>query len=77
MGGIFGGVAAYSGAGGGHGKKMLFCRVLLGEVGPGQSGLRRPPEKHPGGPLYDSVGTQVMDVVFDNDQAYPEYVVHY
>jgi len=58
-------------------KKMLYCRVTLGAVGQGQSGLRRPPEKSKG-KLYDSVGDHhTMFVVFDNHQAYPEYVIHY
>jgi len=26
-------------------RKMLYCRVLIGDIGPGKSGLRRPPEK--------------------------------
>jgi hypothetical protein len=65
---------------GGHAKKMLYCRVTLGSVGTGKSGMRRPPEKRGGG-LHDSVG-QVhggngMYVVFDNHQAFPEYTIHY
>ncbi len=56
---------------------MLYCRVTLGSVGPGKHGLRRPPEKAKG-VLYDSVGTpNVMYVIFDNNQSYPEYVIHY
>jgi len=57
-------------------KKMFYCRVLLGEMGQGQQGLRRPPEKKKG-QLYDSVGNSTMYVVFDNNQAFPEYVIHY
>lgn len=57
-------------------KRMLYCRVTLGEVGPGQNGIRRPPEKKPG-VLYDSVGNHSMYVVFDNAQAYPEYCIYY
>ena len=34
---------------------MLYCRVTLGSVGTGKSGIRRPPEKRGGG-LHDSVG---------------------
>jgi poly [ADP-ribose] polymerase 7/11/12/13 len=60
-----------------HKKKMLMCRVALGEVGQGKHGLRRPPSK-PGkkGDLYDSVsnGSNVF-VIFDNHQSYPEYIV--
>lgn len=36
-------------------KRMLYCRVTLGSVGAGQSGIRRPPEKRGGG-IHDSVG---------------------
>jgi len=57
-------------------KKMLYCRVVLGNVGVGQHGLRRPPEISKG-KLYDSVGTPGMFVIFDNHQSYPEYVIHY
>jgi len=57
-------------------KKMLYCRVTLGQVGPGKHGLRRPPEVHKG-KLYDSVGNQTMYVIFDNYQSYPEYIIHY
>jgi len=61
-------------------KKMLYCRVTLGSVGVGQSGLRRPPEKT-GGVLHDSVGRvnggNGMYVVFDNYQAFPEYTIYY
>jgi poly [ADP-ribose] polymerase 7/11/12/13 len=62
-------------------RKMLFCRVLVGDIGPGKSGLRRPPEKKSffgKTVLYDSVGTDgSVYVVFDNHQCYPEYVIHY
>jgi len=70
-------------------KKMLFCRVACGDIGPGASGLRRPPPKPKGvlqswfgadktEELYDSVGTAGnMYVIFDNHMAYPEYVIHY
>jgi len=71
-------------------KKMLFCFVAIGEIGPGAHGLRRPPAKqrHNGRgatttvvgaeDLYDSVGNDGgVYVVFDNYQAYPAYVVHY
>jgi len=64
-------------------KKMLFCRVLAGDVGQGKQGIRRPPEKKAGWfgtktILYDSVGNEgSVYVVFDNHQCYPEYVIHY
>eukprot|EP01087_Luapelamoeba_hula_P018016 TRINITY_DN5746_c0_g1_i1.p1 TRINITY_DN5746_c0_g1~~TRINITY_DN5746_c0_g1_i1.p1 ORF type:complete len:414 (+),score=90.61 TRINITY_DN5746_c0_g1_i1:138-1379(+) len=62
-------------------KKMLYCRVTLGSVGVGQSGMRRPPDRGAGQGIHDSVG-QVsggsgMYVVFDNHQAYPEYSIYY
>jgi len=61
-------------------KRMLYCRVALGSIGPGQSGLRRPPDRGDGTP-YHCVG-QVhggngMYVIFDNYQSYPEYIVTY
>jgi len=62
--------------GGGGTKKMIYSRVVLGEMGQGQQGLRRPPEKRHG-VLYDSVGNNTMYVVFDNHQAFPEYVIYY
>jgi hypothetical protein len=62
-------------------RKMLYCRVLIGDIGPGKNGLRRPPEKKTffgKTVLYDSVGTNNgVYVVFDNHQCYPEYVIHY
>jgi poly [ADP-ribose] polymerase 7/11/12/13 len=62
-------------------RKMLYCRVLIGDIGPGKSGLRRPPEKSTlkgKTVLYDSVGTDGnIYVVFDDHQCYPEYVIHY
>eukprot|EP01124_Arcella_intermedia_P021267 TRINITY_DN2942_c0_g1_i2.p1 TRINITY_DN2942_c0_g1~~TRINITY_DN2942_c0_g1_i2.p1 ORF type:complete len:421 (+),score=83.98 TRINITY_DN2942_c0_g1_i2:45-1307(+) len=64
-----------------HGKRMLFCRVLAGDVGPGRPNLRRPPEKNTilgKTILYDSVGTiGSVYVVFDNCQSYPEYDIHF
>lgn len=59
-------------------RRMLYCRVTLGNVGPGSAGLRRPPAI-PGkkGSLYDSVGNATMYVIFDNEQAYPEYCIYY
>ena len=68
--------------------KMLVCRVLLGECGRGQPGLRRPPAIPGSGRLNDSVSNNPDTVddcasqgsmygVFDNAQVYPEYVVEY
>ena len=52
---------------------MLLCRVLLGRVGPGAQGLRKPPAGA------DSVSDTVRSIfaIFDNAQAYPEYMVEY
>ena len=68
--------------------KMLVCRVLLGECGRGQPGLRRPPAIGGSGRLNDSVSNNPDTVddcasqgsmygVFDNAQVYPEYVIEY
>jgi len=65
------------------GPQMLLCRVALGAVTRGQSGLRRPPIiPNKPGMLYDSVdGTlgvgEKMYAIFDNHQSYPEYIIHY
>jgi len=58
---------------------MLVCKVALGSVGTGQSGLRRPPPKHYSTPnvLHDSVSGGGMYVVFDNIQAYPMYLIEF
>jgi len=58
---------------------MLICKVILGSVGAGQNGLRRPPPKHYSSPnvLHDSVSGGGMYVVFDNYQAYPMYLVEF
>ena len=73
-------------------KKMLMCRVVLGDVGPGAYGLRRPPPKRHGTEvstiekrcwhqfpaLHDSVGNGGgVFVVFDNRQTYAEYIITY
>jgi len=59
--------------------QMLICRVTLGAVTPGKHGLRRPPPKNASKPdvLYDSVSGSGMYVIFDNYQAYPEYLVEF
>jgi len=60
--------------------KMLYCRVSLGNVGLGKSGLRRPPEIPHSKKLFDSVGEStgtVMFCIFDNYQSIPEYCIHY
>jgi len=58
---------------------MLLCRVALGRIGKGSSSLRKPP---PGFDAVSNSGNQVasesdMFAVFDNSQAYPEWIVFY
>ena len=51
---------------------MLLCRVALGRVGQGSSGLRRPP------PGFDSATSQdSIYAVYDNHQCIPDSCVHY
>jgi len=59
-------------------KAMLVCRVVLGRVGEGKRGLRRPPTGH-NGKLLDSVGSEQsgMYCVFDNHQCIPEYIIYF
>jgi len=59
-------------------QKMLLCKVICGSSTNGKHGLRRPPEKNKG-ILYDSVtnGGKSVYVVFDNNQAYPEYLIEF
>ncbi|XP_053389477.1 protein mono-ADP-ribosyltransferase PARP14-like, partial [Mercenaria mercenaria] len=62
-------------------KRMYYCRVLTGEYTTGQSGMRVPPAKPSGGSnaIYDSVvdnvNTPGMYIIFNDTQAYPEYLV--
>ena len=58
---------------------MLLCRVALGRIGKGSSSLRKPPH---GCDAVSNSGNQVasesdMFAVFDNSQAYPEWIVYY
>ena len=58
------------------GYAMLLCRVALGKVTQGSQELRRPP------PGFDSVSsransTDAIHAVFDNNQSYPEYIIHF
>jgi len=56
----------------------MYCRVLLGQVGRGQQGIRRPPNKPNSNELYDSVSNNNSTfALFDNHQAFPEYIVHF
>jgi len=62
-------------------KRMYLSRVLVGEFTVGKRGLITPPCKPMGNSsdLYDSVVDQVanptMFVVFNDVQAYPEYLI--
>jgi hypothetical protein len=60
-------------------KEMLICRVAVGSHTQGKHGMKRPPPKKKNSTeLYDSVSRlPQMYVVFDNSQAYPEYLVKY
>ena len=64
-------------------KEMFVCRVAVGSCTKGKSGMVRPPpkskKKADQGDLYDSVhnNEDVMYIVFDNTQAYPEYLIKY
>ena len=68
--------------------RMMLCRVAVGRSGLGSSGLRRPPDDPQFGGRFDSVCTNPARqselkavgtnfAVFENSQAYPEYVVSY
>ena len=64
-------------------KEMFVCRVAIGSCVQGKHGLKRPPSKSnkkaDKDDLHDSVhnGVNVMYIVFDNCQAYPEYLIKY
>eukprot|EP01125_Pyxidicula_operculata_P007529 TRINITY_DN2556_c0_g1_i4.p1 TRINITY_DN2556_c0_g1~~TRINITY_DN2556_c0_g1_i4.p1 ORF type:complete len:283 (-),score=36.86 TRINITY_DN2556_c0_g1_i4:215-1063(-) len=59
-------------------RKMLFCRVALGNIGQGKPGLRRPPSMFGNAnQLYDSVGNSNVYVLFDNYSCYPEYIIYF
>ena len=65
----------------GH-RYMYLCRVLTGTYTQGQAELKEPPEKDPKKPgdRFDSVandtsGNPDMFVIFNDVQAYPEYLL--
>uniref|UniRef100_A0A672TDR8 Poly [ADP-ribose] polymerase n=1 Tax=Sinocyclocheilus grahami TaxID=75366 RepID=A0A672TDR8_SINGR len=63
----------------GH-KRMYLAKVLVGEFTKGKKGLRTPPKRSSKGVhLYDSVTDKTknpsMFVVFNDVQAYPEYLI--
>lgn len=53
--------------------KMVLAKVLLGRQAPGKSGMRKPPTGCDS--VTGVVGHEATHVVFDNDQAYPLYIV--
>eukprot|EP00803_Ostreobium_quekettii_P010434 evm.model.scf_4.3 EVM.evm.TU.scf_4.3 scf_4:99448-108868(-) len=60
---------------GGRVVAMLLCRVALGRSARGQLGLRKPPEGFDS--VTDATRNHSMYAIFDNAQAYPEYVIYY
>ena len=64
---------------------MFVAKVLVGSYAKGNPSYRRPPHKLPlngGDTLYydscvDDVLQPKMFIVFDIDQSYPEYIIHY
>jgi hypothetical protein len=60
-----------------RGERFLISSIYIAD---GIPGLRRPPPLNAKKPdrLYDSVGKAgSMYVVFENSQAYPEYVIYF
>ncbi|XP_046572660.1 uncharacterized protein LOC124280722 [Haliotis rubra] len=65
-------------------RKMFLAKVLVGKYTGGNTGHRRPPpfySAEPYGKCYDSCVDNIWDpkifVIFDSNQAYPEYIVEY
>lgn len=63
---------------------MFLSKVLVGRSTGGSVGLRRPPpldQNEPFGKCYDSCVDNIFDpkifVIFDSNQAYPEYIIEY
>ncbi|CAG5128983.1 unnamed protein product [Candidula unifasciata] len=63
---------------------MFMAKVLVGRHTGGKSGLKRPPpldESNPYGKCYDSCVDNIFSpqvyVIFDSNQAYPEYIIEY
>jgi len=74
---------SYSTVGSEGKRKMFFAKVLVGRYCVGSGGLKRPPAIDNRNPaiLYDSVVNTLysptMFVTFENDQAYPAYMITY
>ncbi len=63
-------------------KATLLCRVTLGRLTAGRVGLRRPPfgadaVQQMNKPNLLPFAKDDIFAVFDNSQAYPEYVIHF
>ncbi|XP_041366559.1 uncharacterized protein LOC121381344 isoform X2 [Gigantopelta aegis] len=65
-------------------RKIFLANVLVGKYTGGNSSLRKPPpfySMEPYGKCYDSCVDDIFDpkivVIFDSNQAYPEYIVEY
>lgn len=65
-------------------RHMFLAKVLVGRSTGGNVGLRRPPpldQNEPFGKCYDSCVDNIFDpkifVIFDTNQAYPEYIIEY
>jgi hypothetical protein len=76
--------ASYSNCGyvlqnGDKSKEMIVCRVACGRDAPGLHGMKRPPLLPKStAESYDSTSRlPTMYVVYDNAQAYPEYIIKY
>ena len=62
-------------------KAMFLCRVALGRLAVGHPGMRLPPKGSDavscnGGASINKLGQSIF-AVFDNAQAYPEFVIHF
>ena len=62
-------------------KAMFLCRVALGRLTVGHPGMRLPPTGSDavscsGGASINKLGQSIF-AVFDNAQAYPEFVIHF
>ncbi|XP_018424407.1 PREDICTED: poly [ADP-ribose] polymerase 12-like [Nanorana parkeri] len=62
-------------------RTMFVARVLVGHFSNGNPTLRRPPQKYGSSETYDSCVDNVYNpsvfVVFEKQQAYPEFMVEY
>ena len=65
-------------------KDMFVCRVAVGNAALGAKSIRRPPPLDPKKPtmaLYDSCVDDLANpqtyIIFNNKQAYPEYIIRY